>query len=536
MNIFKKLFDRQTNESEPRSPLILFFNRNQTAGEPVTHENAYTYSPIWRAVNLISNHIATMPWNVMERQADMTKKHLWTHPAQNLLNLIPNDETDAISFKTTMVAWALTWGNGYAEIERDRAGRPANLWQIDPTRVRPDRDASGRLVYEVNNGTAANSYLNPRDLYHLKGLGYDGLVGYSVIAYAAKTIGLGMATESFGSKFFSNGAHSNVIFEHPENLSDKALEHLKESIKEKYSGDNAFNPMIIEEGMKAEQITIPPEDAQFLETRKFSVADVARWYGIPLHKLHEMDKSSFNNIEQQNIEYVTDALLPWVRRSEMEADIKLISPAARNRVYTKMNLNALLRGDTAARGEWYTKMFNIGAYSPNKILELEDENPIGPEGDKHLVQLNLTTLDKAGEQNEVQNTIPAKTDEEEEEEAAAPGDETAAARAILMADAGRIISRSSHRAADALKRYDGDRAGLVKYLAKFADDQRKYMRNTLSVTLEAFGLSIDLDGFINTHIENETAAILNTFDSGGAMFHVEPATITEQLLESSREQ
>ena len=511
-----------------------FWPRKQ-AGIVVTHDNALTYSAIWRSVSLISQQIAILPWTVNQRDNKRQTETLWTHPATRLLGTQPNEETDALAFRETLAAWALTWGNGYAEIVHDNANRPQELWQIEPSRVNPDRTRSGKLVYDVTNGAAQNSVLTPDKMFHLKGLGFDGTTGYSVIAYAAKTIGLGLATEKFGSNFFENGAHAGGVLQHPGSLSDPAHKHLKESLADATNGSKSGAPLVLEEGMTWETISVPPDDAQFLETRKFGVAEVARWYGIPLHKLHEMDKSSFNNIEQQNIEFVTDALMPWIRRFEMEANIKLVSPAARGRIFTKMNVNALMRGDTKARGEWYKNQTTIGAMSVNEVRSFEDENGIGPDGDKYIVQMNLTTLDKVGEMNEPQNTLPDTTNAEESEaDPGTEGDQEPAARIILAEAAERIAARCRHRAKEALKNYDGDRQGLINYLDSFISDQEQYMAKQLETTIKAFGLKIDIDQFIKQQASEQAAAIVSAFDTSGEMFHVEPNTMVDQLIESSR--
>lgn len=532
MNIFKKIiYDRVTKWGNQGATTGMFGPRRQ-AGILVTHDSALTYSAIWRAVNLISQQIATLPWTVNQRDSKRQVETLWTHPAAKLLALQPNDETDALAFREVMAAWALTWGNGYAEIVHDQANRPQELWQIEPSRVNPNRDQAGRLVYEVSNGTAANSYLTPDKMFHLKGLGFDGTTGYSVIAYAAKTIGLGLATEQFGSNFFENGANAGGVLQHPSSLSDTAIEHLKKSLLEATTGKNSGSPMVLEEGMTWETITVPPDDAQFLETRKFGVAEVARWYGIPLHKLHEMDKSSFNNIEQQNIEFVTDALMPWIRRFEMEANIKLVSPASRGRVFTKMNVNALMRGDTESRVKYYQGMTSIGAMNANEVREKEDENGIGPAGDKYIVQMNLTTLEKVGETNEIQDPVPAEEDP-------APGDpdpdeeQEPAARIILDEAAQRITTRCGHRAKEALKNYDGDREGLIVYLHDFSDDQERYMRKQLEPTVKAFGMKLDLQAFVRDEVEQQVTAIIAAFDAAddGAMFHVEHMSIVDRIIE-----
>lgn len=466
-----------------RSSRVFLPSYKRTAGELVNHETALTYSAVWRAVNLISESIACLPWTIRERKRENGRtvtEPLYKHPAYNLLDLAPNDETDAFQFRQAMIAHGLTWGNGYAEITRDRSQRPAELWLIEPDRVRIDRDENGRIIYEVTNGAGKNSIIPAADMFHLKGPGFDGLVGYSVISYAARSIGLGMATEQFGADFFSNGANPSMILQHPGKLGDDAVRHLKESIQTAVSGRNKLSPFVLEEGMSVEKWTIPPEDAQFLETRKFNIAEVARWFGVPLHKLHEMEKSTFNNIEQQNIEFVTGSLLTWIKRLECEANIKLISRQMRGRVYSKINLNAMLRGDTSARGEWYKSMREMGVFSANDILELEDRNPIGPEGDKRLVQLNLTTLERVGE-NEQFNSNAAPTPAMDQPpggpdsaENSAPGSKIALVGEVVKKATARQLSRVN----DALQNKKTLKE-FTDYLEKFGADQAKYWRNGL---------------------------------------------------------
>lgn len=513
---------------------FFFLSPNRTAGEKVTHDSAMTNSAVWRAISLISETVAGLPWSVNTREitADGRKKTtpMLSNPIYRLLDTQPNPETDAFSFRQTMVAWALTWGNGYAEIERDGAGRALALWQIEPNRVTVERDGDGRLVYKVNNGTAPPSIIPARDMYHLKGMGFDGLIGYSVISYAARSIGMGLATEQFGADFFANGAHEGGVLQHPSRLGEAAIEHLKKSVQEATGGRNHHRPMVLEEGMTWNKTTIPPDDAQFLETRKFNITEIARWYGVPPHKLMEMESATFSNIEHQNIEFVTDAIMSWVKRCEIEANIKLISPAQGGRMFTKLNVNYLLRGDTAARSAWYKAMFDMGVYCPNDILELEDRNPIGPEGDKHLVQLNLTTLDKAGENNASNNPPAPALDGQTNPTPAGADAPNPAAHTILAETFGRIVARETRRITDALKKYDGDRDGLQAFINKFNDDHKKYMRKSLAAPVSAFGIDIDLDQYIDHYAENITNRVISTFDAGGAMFHVEPAELVSELL------
>jgi HK97 family phage portal protein len=206
------------------------------------------------------------------------------------------------------------------------------------------------------------------------------------------------------------------VLKHPGKLTDEGHTRLKNSVKQEYSGaSNAFRTMILEEGMSWDSIGIPPEDAQFLETRKFQVSEIARWFRVPPHKLADLERATFSNIEHQGREYVTDTLMPWIVRLEQEADRKLFAMNNRASMYTKINANALMRGDSKARADFYQKLSNLGVLSINEIRELEDIDPIGPEGDKRFVQLNLTTIDKVGEETQAPAPLPMiETDEDED--------------------------------------------------------------------------------------------------------------------------
>jgi HK97 family phage portal protein len=408
-----------------------------------------------------------LPWGVIERNVDangnITRKNLVNSPLAYILSVQPNDETDAQTFRETLLAHALSWGNGYAEIERNRAGQVASLWQIEPDRVEPDRDETGELFYKVNNGASEPTYLRADEMFHLKGLGYDGRVGYSVISYAARSIGLGMAAETYGASFFENGANPGGVLEHPNSLSDKAYDHLKESLAENHAGPaKALKPMILEEGMKFTAVTIPQRDAQFIESRQFNVTDIARWYGIPPHKLMDLTHATFTNIEHQGIEFVQDALIPWIGRLEMESRIKLIPQRNRARTETRVDVNGLLRGDSEARANFYDKMLKNGSFTINMVLSREGENQIGPEGDKRLVQLNQTTLEKIGEDEPATNPV-------------APIEEPMPSEEDIDAVAAKIFKRENARLTEARDNYEGKPRAFDSWLDRFADQHHDYI-------------------------------------------------------------
>jgi HK97 family phage portal protein len=366
-----------------------------STGVPVNGYTALTFSAFWAAVSIISGDSASLPLVLYKRTSDGGKERFVDHKTYELLHDSPNPEMTSMVFRETVQGHVLTWGNGYAEIERDRLGRPQALWPITPDRVTPFRDGV-RLRYRVTNTRGAESILDPANVLHIPGLGYDGTIGYSIVTMARESIGMGLATERFGGTFFGNGSTFGGVLSHPGKLTKEAKQDIRESVGQLHTGvDRAHRFLILAENMKYERLGIPPNDAQFLETRRFQVSEIARWFNIPPHKLGDLERATFSNIEQQDIEYYRACLRRWLVRWEQELNRKLISPLERKQQFIKHNVEGLLRGDSAARSEFYSKMFGIGALSINDILELEDMNPIGAEGDVHYVPANMMSAENA---------------------------------------------------------------------------------------------------------------------------------------------
>lgn len=364
------------------------------AGVTVTEDTALTYSVWWACVRVVSQTVAALPWGVYEK-AESGRRELDGSLAW-LLNNQPNPEMTAISFKEALVAHALCWGNGYAEITYDMAGRVAQLWLLAPDRVCPERNQeTGELQYRVTSGDGSQSILPSWRVYHLHGLSFDGLVGYSPVRMAARSIGLGIAQETFAQAFYANGAVFGTIVELPAGkLSAEQIADAEAALNEKGRGPaKAFTTKVVPNGSKPHSVSMPLQDAQFLESRKFSVPEICRWFGVPPHKVADLERSTNNNIEHQGIEFVTDAIVPWCIRLEQEANVKLIGARSLGRVYTKLSVAGLMRGDSKARAEYYRTMTQIGAMSINEVRALEELNGIGTSGDSHLVQLNQTTVE-----------------------------------------------------------------------------------------------------------------------------------------------
>lgn len=401
MNIFKRMFSGATVKSSPGAGNDRAYSFGRpAAGISVDESTALNLSSVFCAVRVISESLAQLPFRVYE-DSNGDKIRRPDHPLDRILHRQANDETCAYNFRETVTSNALLWGNGYAEIERNRLGEPVALWPLNPNLVTPKRDDNGKIVYEVQSGNGIDAVIMPaRDVFHLKGLSFDGLVGYSPIALARESLSLSMALEKFGASFFGNGATLGGVLETPNSLSDKAYDRLKETWDAFTGVRNSHKTRILEEGLKYTKTSVPPEDAQFLASRQFQVTEIARWFRVPPHKLYELSHATFSNIEHQSKEFIDDTLSPWAERWEQESEMKLLLPAERGSLYTKMDFRRLLRGDAAARSSYYKTRFEIGSLSINEIRRLEDENSIGADGDLRVVPLNMTSIKNAGKQND----------------------------------------------------------------------------------------------------------------------------------------
>lgn len=368
------------------------------AGVPVDATSALKFGTVWSCCKVIGETKMILPWGVYESDGD-NREPAPDHPVDLLLRRAPNPEMPAYSFKSTMILHCLLQGNGYAEIERARNGTPIAMWLLDPKRVTPKRDSQNRFYYEVRNERGNDVPIPADDMFHVRGPSYDGLVGMSVIAFARDAISAALAAERFGATFFGNGAVPGGVIQHAAEskltrYTADTLENFYKSWEERLKGPGKSNRvMYLDPGLTYKQLSIEPDDAQFIETRKHSVPDICRWFRVPPHKVMDLEKATFSNIEHQSKEFVEDCIMPWVKRFEEEANLKLLDGA----YYSKFSVQALLRGDSAARATYYRELNQIGALTINNILSFEDMNGIGPLGDKRMVPMNMTTLERLGD-------------------------------------------------------------------------------------------------------------------------------------------
>lgn len=376
-----------------------------TSGKPVNERTAMQTTAVYACVRILAEAVASLPLHVYEYQDDGGKKLVHDHQLYYLLHDEPNPEMTSFVFRETLMSHLLIWGNAYAQIIRDGAGRVLGLYPLLPDKMDVQRDDKGNIYYVYSRNSDENPMfkeygnirLKAEDVLHIPGLGFDGLIGYSPIAMAKNAVGMTLACEEYGASFFANGANPGGVLEHPGVLKDPSK--VRESWNSVYRGvNNAHKIAVLEEGMKYQQIGIPPEEAQFLETRKFQINEIARLYRIPPHMVGDLDKSSFSNIEQQSLEFVKYTLDPWVIRWEQSLQRSLLLPGEKGKYFIKLNVDGLLRGDYQSRMNGYAVGRQNGWFSANDIREMENMNPIPDEkgGNLYLINGAMTKLADAG--------------------------------------------------------------------------------------------------------------------------------------------
>lgn len=366
------------------------------SGITVTPDTALRNTAVLAAVRVLSESVASLPLLTYER-VDRGKRRAPEHWLYTLLHDAPNPEMTAFEWRELGMVHLTLWGNFYNEIEFNRAGRPVALWPLRPDTMTIVREGTG-LVYRYAFGS--QSYDLPAErVFHVRGMGGDGIRGYSLVSLAREAIALGLAAQEFGSRFFGNGAVPGIVLQHPGDLGDEAYKRLKNSWNERHQGlEGAQRVAILEEGMTVEKIGIPPEDAQFLATRQFQVSEVARMFRIPPHMLMDLERATFSNIEHQAIDFVVHTLRPWLVRWEQAIGRQLLTPAELKRYVVEFLVDGLLRGDTVSRFQAYSIGRQWGWLSANEIRAFENANPVEG-GDEYLVPMNMvSSTDEGGPQ------------------------------------------------------------------------------------------------------------------------------------------
>ena len=423
MGIFSGLFkSRDKPENRTTGSSYAFYLGGSSSGKAVTERSAMQMTAVYACVRILSEAVAGLPLHLYRYKEDGGKEKALTHTLYRLLHDEPNPEMSSFVFRETLMTHLLLWGNAYAQVIRNGKGEVVALYPLMPNKMSVNRGSDGNLYYEYARQTeeahtmkGSTVRLKPSDVLHIPGLGFDGLVGYSPIAMAKNAIGLAIATEEYGSKYFANGAAPSGVLEHPGTIKDPA--RIRDSWTATFGGSgNANKIAVLEEGMKYTPISISPEQAQFLETRKFQIDEIARIFRVPPHMVGDLEKSSFSNIEQQSLEFVTYTLDPWVVRWEQSIHRRLLNPEEKQDFFVKFNVEGLLRGDYQSRMSGYATARQNGWMSANDIRELENLDRIPKEegGDLYLINGNMLPLSHAGAFANLEASGKEEQDSEEE--------------------------------------------------------------------------------------------------------------------------
>ena len=441
MGIFSGLFrSRDKPQDRTAGSGYAFYFGGTTSGKAVTERSAMQMTAVYSCVRILAEAVAGLPLHLYRYKEDGGKEKALDHPLYLLLHDEPNPEMSSFVFRETLMTHLLLWGNAYAQIIRNGKGEVIALYPLMPNRMVVDRDIHGQLYYQYTRSTeeaptmkGVTVNLPPSDVLHIPGLGFDGLVGYSPIAMAKNAIGMAIACEEYGAKFFANGAAPGGVLEHPGTIKDP--QRVRESWQSTFGGSGNSNKIaVLEEGMKYTPIGISPEQAQFLETRKFQINEIARIFRVPPHMVGDLEKSSFSNIEQQSLEFVKYTLEPWLVRWEQSIQRTLLSPEEKKSYFAKFNVEGLLRGDYASRMTGYATARQNGWMSANDIRELENMDRIPAEegGDLYLINGNMLPLGNAGAFADTQTGKEENPDEEvlEVEEPGGDGDSSGGTDAV----------------------------------------------------------------------------------------------------------
>jgi HK97 family phage portal protein len=501
--VFNRITGLLTKPLNPRNYVGWWWNRTP-AGVRVAPEDAFQISVFWGCIQAIFIAIAPSPWQIFQRLPNGNRDLMADDPLGYLLNVRPNTEMTAMAFKEALLIAALSWGNGYAEIVRT-AGKVTALYPITPDRVTPWRYENGDLAYRVQNDDGSVVFLDPMDVFHLRGPGITGLIGDNVVSKAVHALGLAIAAERYGETYFGNNTEIGGVLETPNKLDDATYNRLKTAWDERHQGPHrAFRPAILDNGLKWSVTTTKAKDAQLLEVRQFQVEEICRWFGVPPHKVQSLQRATNNNIEHQGIEFARDALTPWKKRLEQEADFKLFSSRGPAR-FSLIDIGWTLQGDFASRAGGYQIMRNMGAFSVNDILKLEGRDTIGPDGDIRVVNSANIKLEDVGENytlttDDDSSSTPA-TDDNDTTSTGKGQDESGAEE--IISDSFRIMFQSIYERVD--KRRFNRRADLERHaksdddidtaMTVFADAQEEFLSDSLALPCSAFNKAVKAKTF-----------------------------------------
>ena len=411
MGIFGAALDRIRNfgRTVPVQPQEAQFGLGwlpfrSAAGIHVTEEKAFTLSVFFACIKVIAEDLSKLPWEVFQWSPDGMTKTRRRNYVEYLLSSRPNYETSSFNFRHTVVEHALAWGNFYAEREIDLLGRTVALWQIEPDRVQPMRDeVTLEMFYRVTNRGAGYVDIPASQMFHVPGFSFDGRIGVPAMTYMAETLGEGIGMRDYSSAFFANDATPGGVLSTEQQLKQDTYERLRSDWSAQHRGArNAHKVGILEQGLKWMAMGTNNQHAQFIESRAFNIADILRFFRVPPHKVQHLQDASYNNIAELERAYAQDAIAPWAKKVEEEADAKLFGEN-RSRLFTRINMDELTRGDLKTRYEAYHIGRQGGWLNANEVRRREDMNDIeGVAGSTYWWPSNTVPADMAYDQAQIQ--------------------------------------------------------------------------------------------------------------------------------------
>lgn len=432
------------------------------SGEMITPEGSLQVSAVFAAAMILSQDLSSLPLILYQRIGTI-RRRAWESSYYTLLHDKPNHEQSSMVFRQQIMLDLVLWGNFYGQLIWNEAGEITEIWRLQPERMTVAR-VDGERVYTYSTPNGQPRVFLADEILHIPGLGFDGLVGKSVIGYARNAIGLSIAAEKYGGKFFDNGAQPGIVIEVPEELSDLSYQHLKESWEEGHKGvENAHKVAVLEGGAKIEKIGMPLDDAQYLQTRKFQVAEIARMFRIPPHMIGDVDRSTSwgSGIDSQEQGYVNHTLRPWATLIEETLRLQVLPEQIWANYYYEHLMDDYLRGDIQTRYEAYVKALNNGVMSHNEVRAKENLNPFKG-GDSYWMQANMNRIGGRDAGNGPASLAP------------------------LWRDAiGRIVKRETNDLQGALRRFQGNPKRLQAWAKTFyCQDHPAFVRRQLQPILE----------------------------------------------------
>lgn len=517
MKFFSKLFSRRSGIADPQKWLIDYFTggTKSAAGINVTPDTALQASAVYACVRVLAETIASLPLHVYRRlEGSKGKEKAPEHYLYPVLHEIANPEMTSFELRETMVGHLCLRGNAYAEKVFDRAGRVKELWPLNPDGVLVERDkATKQLIYIITlPGESKQVKLSSDRILHIRGLSGNGIIGYSPIALAKESIGLALATEEYGSRFFGNASRPSGVLEHPGKLGKDAADRLKKSWEEMHRGlSNAHRVAILEEGLKWNQIGMTQEDSQYLQTRQYQVVDIARIFRVPPHMIAELSRATFSNIEFQSIDFVVNTIRPWLVRFEQAFKQRLFDETDREH-YAEFSIDGLLRGDIASRYSAYAIGRQWGWLSADDIREMENRNPLPDgQGETYLVPLNMVPAGETAKIGDIAKELPENDDQKQK---------TRDIFVPIMKDVGmRIVRRERADILRQLKK-NKDIESFREWLDAFYEEHTEFIRKNISPVFEAYNkmagyidIMPSVELYINRHIANLRDKIITLTDS-----------------------